>query len=69
MESIREDRNGGVTLGVINLLVLHKAWGSGRMLKEKVYVGERKEPRLKASINMGEVRDSQRIKQETQRWS
>lgn len=24
----------------MNLLVLHKAWGSGRMLKEKVYIGE-----------------------------
>lgn len=69
MESRREDHNGGVILGVINLLVLHKAWGSGRMLKEKVYIGERKEPRLKASINMGEVRDSQRIKQKNRRWS
>lgn len=55
MESRREDSNGGVIWGVINLLVLHKAWGSGRMLMEKVYIGEsiyrRKETAKVKSLN------------------
>lgn len=55
MGSRRKDSNGGVIQGLMNLLVLHKAWGSGRMLKEKVYIGEsiyrRKERAQVKSLN------------------